>query len=209
MSNEQLDITTLIAVVVLIVLGAILYWIGKKNKPKGILLYIGLGLMIGALAITIANSSELRDSLVAVAIIATTFFAAVSIEANKRLRKESVDKEDQDRKERLLHEIRDWALKTAENAISRQTRVPHELWETRLKYKYSISASVYIREIAIHSFNNLCPLIDDVIEKLNQSIETTIKVIQRDMQGDDLIKSENNLRESVEVLLKALASGNY
>ncbi|MFC1965860.1 hypothetical protein ACFLWI_02790 [Chloroflexota bacterium] len=121
----------------------------------------------------------------------------------------SDERENRDREERLLNEVRDWALEAVKTAVSRQTRSKSILWETRLKYKYVWSQRFYIRTIADKSFKNLCPLIDNVSNKLSEAIEVIIAEIENKDIGKELVATENKLRESVENLLIALASKDY
>jgi len=110
-----------------------------------------------------------------------------------------------ERNERLLNEVRDWALEVAESAVKRQTRITSELWETKLKYKFVRAKSKYASEAANLSFSDLSPSIRDVTEKLDQAIEAITSIIEKRVDGQVLVKSEEELTESVEKLITEIA----
>lgn len=110
-----------------------------------------------------------------------------------------------ERDERLLNEVRDWALEVAESAVKRQTRIPQKLWETKLKYKFVRAKSKYALEVANLSFSDLSPSIRDVTEKLDQAIEVITGIIEKRANGQDLLISEKELTESVEKLITEIA----
>ena len=134
-------------------------------------------------------------------VVATLFlaWATFSVINNDRQR------EERDRKERLLNEIFEWAEDAAESAISRRTRTPDELWKTKLKYKYSRAKSKYIIEVTSLSFKNLSSLVKSVIVKLDQVIHATTQVINHQDPAKELVDCENELTESIEALIIEIA----
>jgi len=115
------------------------------------------------------------------------------------------DIQNKERNERLLNEVRDWALEAAESAVKRQTRVQSNLWETKLKYKFVMAKSKYALAVANLSFNELSPSIREVAEKLDQAIEVITGVIEKRANGKALLQSEKELAESVERLITEIA----
>ena len=111
MSNEQLDIDTVIIVVVVAIIGTILLWVGVKKK-KRVLRFCGIGFFIGAGVSLFVKSTELREILTAMAAVFAVIIAAFSIDESRRLRQDSIDRERRDRRERLLNEIIEWAKET-------------------------------------------------------------------------------------------------
>lgn len=123
--------------------------------------------------------------------------------------RESNEKEKRDRKERKLNEIRDWALSVAEYALVRQSPVNTELEGLHTRYELLLSASEYISEVAKESFADLRPLVDDVIVKIKDLIDTICEFIVDQKHGGKLIRSQKALADSVKSLLKAIAKVNY
>ena len=80
----------------------------KKKKRR--LHFWGVGLLVAAFVLLFVKSTELREILIALAAVFAVFIAAFSIDETRRLRKDSLDRESRDRKERLLNEIIEWAM---------------------------------------------------------------------------------------------------
>jgi len=123
-----------------------------------------------------------------------------------------------EKRERLLNEIIEWAKEAAKAAISRRSRYDTELWDTKLKYKYSVAVSVYITEVVTNSFKDLSPCVNKVIEELNMAITVTENAIKECEQRlnayhicdtRSVVKQEDKLSDAVKELLKAIASTNY
>ena len=123
-----------------------------------------------------------------------------------------------ERRERLLNEIIEWAKEAAKAAISRRSRYDTELWDTKLKYKYSVAVSVYITEVVTNSFKDLSPCANKVIKELNMAITVTENAIKECEQRlntyhlcdtRSVVKQEGKLSDAVKELLKAIASTNY
>lgn len=123
-------------------------------------------------------------------------------------------REKRDRKERLLNEVKEWAKEAVKAAMIRQKRDATELWETKLKYKYSVATSEYITKVVNDSFKNLSPYVNKVVDKLNEAIQITEEAIE-ESEGVEfyntirVVKQEEELSDAVKELLKALASINY
>ena len=103
-----------------------------------------------------------------------------------------------EKRDSLLNEIIAWATDAAKSAVSRQTMVPSELWKTKLEYKYSKAKSKYVIEVTSSSFDNLCPFVESVSEKLDQAIKVTTQIIGRQDLGKHSVNCERELAESVE-----------
>lgn len=118
-----------------------------------------------------------------------------------------------EKRQRLLNEIIEWASDAAKSAISRQTREAHELWKTKLEYKFRRVKSKYIAEIAASSFEGLSPFIKDIITKLDEVIDVTTQCIEAkhyqnwlsNSEIKQLIEREGRLAKSVEKLITEAA----
>jgi hypothetical protein len=109
-------------------------------------------------------------------------------------------------KRRMLVEVIDWAKEAAQTAISRQDLVIANLWATKLKYKYSKATSLYVVEIVRQSFNSLYPTLIEVDKKLDNAINITTQYIEgKEKDSSNLVASEQELRVSIEQLLKEIA----
>ena len=112
--------------------------------------------------------------------------------------------------QRNRDDIRRWVEEAAKGAVSRQTRAQSELWEARLKYKYSLATGAYIDRIT-ESFPNLVPYVSAVADRLEHAITVTTQVIEKSVEngGTALVECENQVREATERLLSELASMSF
>ena len=205
MSTEQLSIPMLITAIVFALLGATLVWFGARRK-KRYMYTLGTGFFVGAGVAVFVESAQIREILTAAAIVFAAFIAALSIDEARRLRKESVDKDNRDRRERLLNEIIEWARESAESTISRRTLSPEELWKAKLSYKFHKAKSKYILEIVALSFKDFSGLVEDINIKLDKLIEVTTEFGRKSMVGGKrLADYEAELTESVEKLFEETA----
>ena len=107
MNNGQLDISTIIIVGVVALIGAILLAVGNR-KNKRILRMVGIGVLMSAGVTLFVRSAELREILTAYAALVAVFIAAFSIDESRRMRQDSIERESRDRKERLIDEVAKW-----------------------------------------------------------------------------------------------------
>lgn len=107
MSNGQMDIRLIIIAGVVVIIGVLLIMIGNR-KIKRMLRMVGIALCISAGVILFIESAELRSILTALAAIIAVVIAAFSIEQSRQVRKDSIDRESRDRKERLVNEVAEW-----------------------------------------------------------------------------------------------------
>ncbi len=148
---------------------------------------------------------RLRESVTAVSTGAMVFATLLLAFVTYRIIKSDRQRENRDRKERLLNEIIEWASSVSRAAISRQTRDPHALWSTKLEYKYQKSKGKYMVQIINSSFPELTQIYLDIDTKINEAISFTEDVINRNASKSDLINYETKLTESVEKLLEEAA----
>ncbi|MFQ6122753.1 MAG: hypothetical protein ACE5LA_06840, partial [Dehalococcoidales bacterium] len=74
--------------------------------------------------------------------------------------------------------IIEWASDVAKTAISRQTWQPHEIWKAKLDYKYWLTKSHYIIEVA-SSFDELIPFMKEIISELEKAINVYTQVLEK------------------------------
>ncbi len=161
----------------------------------------GLGLLVAAgfvwaVRILLEDDNWLAISALATLVLAFGAFWAILDNRHGRI---------VDRKERLLNEIIDWALDTAKSAIARQTREAHELWRTKLNYKFHRTKSKYIAEIAVSHFANLSSFIEDINTELDEALDVTTRCISA-MHIEGLLGNDEaqRLRESEEYIARAV-----
>jgi len=107
MNNGQLDISTIIVVGVVAIIGVILFVAGNvKNKSR--LRMMGIAVVMGAGMFLFVASAALREILTALAALFAVIIAAFSIDESRRMRKDSMEREGRDRKERLIDEVVKW-----------------------------------------------------------------------------------------------------
>ena len=107
MSNGQIDISLIIIAGAVVIIGVILIMIGNRTI-KRMLRMVGIGVCISAGVLLFIESAELRDILTVLAAIIAVVIAAFSIDQSRQMRKDSIDREIRDRKERLLNEVTEW-----------------------------------------------------------------------------------------------------
>ena len=118
------ELISLIIPGIAFIIGLIILFLGVTLKKHTIQLF-GVCL-VGAAGIGyFIKSQEVRDILVAFAVVFATVLSAYNIYETKRITVEN-------RKDRLINEIKDWALEAGKTAVYRQTRKPDVLWAIKL-----------------------------------------------------------------------------
>ena len=190
-----------------------------RNCTIAILIIVGLSIIFAIVIIMVPEPFQrifprARESIATLATAAMVFATLLLAYGTFRIIRSDRDRERRDRKERLLNEIIEGALDAAKSAISRQTREVHELWKTKLEYKFHRVKSEYIAEIAASSFEDLSPLTKDIITKLDEVIDVTTQCIEAkhhvinllsNSEIKQLIESEERLAKSVEKLITEAA----
>ena len=117
-----------------------------------------------------------------------------------------------EKRERLINEIIEWAEDAAKSAISRQTKSRRELRKTELEYKVWREKGIYITGLVENSsVVSLLPLIKKIDNKLQQAIKVTVTELNKDKKKkavptEDIKKSENDIKEAVGELFKEIAT---
>ncbi len=173
------------AVIIIVFIVVLTYVISStyKSDPQSLNIYVAVGTLVLAFS--------------------TAVLALVSwwnIRENK-------EKENRDRKERLLGEIIQWAEISAQSAIYRQTKEKHELYKAILNYKNCLAKSEYIKVIANIQFNILTDTIVKIIQRLDHLMQGTKLYYEfhTDENHKLVLQQENNLTESVKELFKEAA----
>ncbi len=193
--------TSLLALIILIVARFLVFEKPTKQIPFKRLL--GTVLFVFATFVFLyVNIDDLADVFTVWATLILAGVAVFSFEESRRLREENKQREERDRKERLLNEIIEWAEDVAKSAISRRTLSREELWKAKLSYKFHKAKSKYIEGVVGSSFKDFYDLVEGIDTKLDRLIEVTTKFTRESMvDGKKLSDYEAELTESVEKLL--------
>ena len=135
--------------------------------------------------------------------------AVLALFENINSRRDERAREDRTTNRQLVSTIKDWALRAAHSAISRQTIESHELWSARLKFKYSITEAIYTRRLAEKCFPRLVPYIDEIVSQLKNGYEVIGKPTGERFDSSKLVDVENQIKVSVEKLLQQIAEPEY
>lgn len=128
MNNEQLDIPTIVTAIVIAIIGLILFLVGRGLK-KRFMYSLGIAFFLGSGVSLFVKSAEIREILTAAASVFAVFIAAISINETRRIRSDSMDKENRDRKERLVNEIIDWATEVIEHTAGQTALKSNQILE--------------------------------------------------------------------------------
>ncbi len=170
-----------------------------------IFLWIAAIFLIWAINI-FAASPQLANAIVATATVTLAIFAFWTIWQNYNFRKE-------EKEERLLNEIIEWAEAVANSAIGRQTTDPRELWKTKLDYKKHRTKGKLIVQIINSLFPELSQYYLDIDAKLDGAI-LFIEDINNGKIGEEAITGvggmtlkycETGIANSVETLFEEAA----
>lgn len=98
---------TLLSAVIAGIIGVILLLIGRKSNRRKLYRF-GLAVVLTSFIALLVEFQEIREVLIAFAVIAAAIVAAYSMDEARRLRQDNADRERNDRKERYLNEIIAW-----------------------------------------------------------------------------------------------------
>ena len=119
---------TIITVGVVASIGIVTLGVGNwKSKPK--LRMVGIGLLMGAAVSLFVMSAELREILTAFAALFAVIIAVFSIDESRRIRKDSIDREGRDRKERLIDEAAKWLRELESRIFPKHAAITSEILE--------------------------------------------------------------------------------
>ncbi|MHB8105203.1 MAG: hypothetical protein ACYDG5_06655, partial [Dehalococcoidales bacterium] len=162
-NNEQISVEILVVgfvtAVILFLIGCLLV---KCVKNKAI---SRAGKSIEWLAYAVfmvfvfAGIPTMKEVIVAFASLAAVIIALLSFDQSRRIRQESLDKENRERKERLLNEIIEWAREINNSSLDidispDKTKITIDV-EVSLKYAIPFSNNDYISKIIENSFPEL------------------------------------------------------
>jgi membrane protein implicated in regulation of membrane protease activity len=180
----------------------------KNNPGIIIILIVGISIIFVStinIILILANNAGLSNAFVAfgtgVLAIATGFLAYFTWQSVKITN----EKEQQNRKERLLDEIINWAEVVANSAIERKTKSPTEIWKTKLEYKKHRTKGKLIGQIILSSFKELLDYFDDIDISLDKAIIFSEQIEMGKGNIDSLKTYESAIEIAVEKFFEAAA----
>jgi len=184
--DMNISVLTGIVLVALLLLGMILLIFGIARN-KIFIQALGAGIIGSVCIYLFVESSQFRDILVALASIFAVVIAVLSLYQTQRIRKDSLDKEDRDRKEHLLNEIIEWAIDMGKCGIE----VSLDSWR-------HISS---LKELELEDFINISELVGSFSSMRSEShyISKISSAFGQSLQ-DAVIRLKDSLEEHIDLL---------
>jgi len=187
----EMPISQILLLSAVLLVGFIILAIGYSRKNRTVEV-VGASLLIAVVIAFFVESQEVRDILVSFAIVVVAIISAANINELRDTRQQSAEKENRDRKERLLNEVIDWS-KTAIKRIFPEVKpiseaikeakdkrkifeLPDEAFEFTIRtedailesarLETEISEAEYLLKIATGIDDKLADLISTVVDKM-------------------------------------------
>ena len=204
---EQRVFESWVAIVIIIV-GFIFLIIAAFNKKQKSIVF-GLGFFILGLLYMFIRDIEFRNLMLALSSIIALILSYLSFLQSERIRKDTLDKEDRDRKERLLNEIIEWAedirKSSSENVDPKYIILDSPVMaiasqqgflQLQKRYQDLNKKSAYMKEVISKVFG--CELVS-AVEKVIQQLDNNIEMLR-----GCLTRKDENSSEKVEACKKSL-----
>lgn len=165
---EEPTVFMLVFIGIILLVGFILFLVGYSGTNRSMSLkalfsnltnkqtlkFLGISILIFGVGILFVESSQLREHLVALAVVAATVISVISLNESRRLRKESNALQIKERLEKGLDEIRSWSIRVIEHITiaSRFAANPQDvvrmIMDCRAEMTIDVAASISILAIA-------------------------------------------------------------
>jgi len=199
MDSGQLDISTIISVGVIAIIGAILFAVGNR-KNKSMLRMLGIAFLMGAVLFLFVMSPELREILTAFAALIAVIIAAFSIDESRRIRRDSIERESRDREERMVNEVTEW-LRELEDRIFPERSAIRPGLEDMLQRSPKISRETWLQlddlDMALAQVNSISKGIKEaeyyqkLTSKLNEEFSSSIGAIMNNLKQRSQLVAES------------------
>jgi hypothetical protein len=190
MNNGQLDINAIITAGLLAAIGVTLIAVGKRKNKRTLRTY-GSAFIAGAGVYLFVVWADLREILTALAAMAAVFIAAYSIDESRRMRQDSIERENRDRKEWLVNEVAEWLRKLEDEVLSRRHPVK-STFEDMLRTGAKASLEIWLQldriDVALTETSVLSRSIREaeyyqkLTSRLDEGLSTFIGVIMSNLQ---------------------------
>lgn len=200
------------AIVILLILAVgitiILYGNVTKNRNLNVL---GFAIFLFAVFVVIHEYEGFAVEISAFAALAVAFAAFATIDENRRMKLERQEQEQQARKEQMLNEIHDWAIKVLKNILilSRPTANPGDfkgpILDCRNELTLSVAESIKVQTVCnnLSSRTQISASDEDRIKISMKLVDESLKDFFTMLLDLDI----NNLtREALEPLIDGAAS---
>ena len=179
-----------IHILALIILIVAIFLFSRKPTEKSTFRH-GLGASLFVFAIFVflhANIADLADVFTAWATIVLAGIAALSFEESRRLRKQYKEREEWDRKERLLNEISEWAIDIYKCNFGREiTRVGEGEIE-KIEHEMISLGNLLMEHQALSARGERIKVIANGLKNKDKGLESTV---------DSLTKCINKVRNAI------------
>lgn len=118
----DMPISQILLLFAVLLVGLIILAIGLVRKKRTVEV-AGISLLIAVLIAFFVESQEVRDILVSFAIVVVAIISAANINELRKMRKESAEKENRDRKERFLNELIEWLTGVEERILTSEKSI--------------------------------------------------------------------------------------
>jgi len=174
--------------------------------------------VLGAFVFLRAYIADLADVFTVWATIVLAGVAVFSFEESRRLRKQYKEREENDRKERLLNEIIEWTIDVAgwnfklynfiEAQISKEPWVESSIGEIVSQFQVIEVKGDYINNIALDAFKNegkLSTAVKAVNKEIRELVDVSTKRLDGEVTTEAVMEHVNLLRSKLAGLLKEAA----
>jgi uncharacterized membrane protein len=220
MDNGQLDLSTIIVVGVIAIIGAVLFVVGNvRNKSR--VRMMGIAVVMGAGLFLFVVSAVLREILTALAALFAVIIAAFSIDESRRMRKDAMEREGRDRQERLIEEVTEWLrelegrifcragrIKTSEYILQRRPQISPEAWfrlheldnasVDKDELRLAISEGGYYQQLWSKLSKELSGLIEVVVSNLKQRSQLVLEhwdeILQESYEGESTEEADKGFQ---------------
>jgi hypothetical protein len=144
--------TIKIAVILLFLIVGIVLWAIASSRKKRVVKILAVGCLGGACVTAFVEFANLREILTAFASVAALFISAMSIDQTRKIRQDTLDKENRDRKEKILDDIQEWIIEILDIVSSCN---PPGNDETKWKRNWRVNRVLLLKNSIILKVNNL------------------------------------------------------
>lgn len=198
------------------IVGLITFVIGAFIRKKTVEL-LGASLCVAVLIAFFVESQEIRVILVSFATVTAVIISMFNIIEMRKIRRDSSDKEERDRKERLLNEIIDWARNTMTCGLDWGKQSEFEKTANNIElYKKSLFVyindlkhlnrdGIYIKYLIMADWNGLDKKVKKVrsaIGRLVKSVDTCLANIGDATKIEEADTHRNTMNETAEAIIK-------
>ncbi len=189
-NTQEPTISTIVIICIIFLLGILLLigsniksWTFMENN-KNLLRFLGFGFLLSGAVILFIESFQLRNNLVALAVVFASIFSAVSLNETSKLRKENYTIRKQERLDKGLSVINDWLIQVVEHIsilsrfIENDTELKRKIMDCRADLMNDVASSINTLAISNEIVSN--PLVSDTDKEDLRTATTNVDKAVRD-----------------------------